>query len=221
MSRSTQGRAVPGRLRMSPHERRAQIVGAARVLFSERPYTAVSTGDVAAAAGVARSLVHHYFGGIREVFLAVVRDGGAALADVRTAGPETPLDERLARNVAAGLDVVAANRETWLAVAGHGTALADPEIRRLVLTANERNVERILEVNRDVLRDTPTARALLRCYVAFSVEATRAWLTGEQTRAATERLLVAAFRDLLLHTVPVLERDAADRGADLSGAGGA
>jgi AcrR family transcriptional regulator len=200
--------AVARRQRMQPDERRAQILDAARGQFSERSYPTVSTAEIAAAAGVGRSLVHHYFGGAREVFAAVVADGGAALADVRTAGSETPLDERLARNVAAGLDVVAANRETWLAVAGHGTALADPGIRELVLAAREHTVERMLSANRDVVRDTPVARALLRCYTTFSAEATRAWLAGEQTRASTEALLVTACRDLLLHTIPALERAA-------------
>ena len=175
-----------------------------RLLFSERPYTSVTTADVADAAGVARSLVHHYFGGIRGVFLAVVAEGGAALSDVRTAGPETPFAERIAHNIAAGLDVVAANRETWLAVAGHGSVLADPDIRALVDAATERSIQRTLELNPDVVDDTPAARHALRCHNAFSRAATRAWLKGEATRAETEALLVAASRDLLLHTIPSL-----------------
>lgn len=194
---------------MSPEARREHILDAARALFSERPYTSVSTADVAEAAGVARSLVHHYFGGIGEVFTAVVAQGGAALSGVRTAGPETPFEERLARNIAAGLDVIAENRETWLAVAGHGDALGDPRIRSLVDVAIQASIERTLVANRDVIRDTPAARHALRCFNAFSTEATRAWLTGETSRAATEALLVTASRDLLLRTIPALERGAA------------
>src|SRR6478609_611102 len=121
--------------RLAPEARRSQIVDAARTLFAERPYGTVTTADVADAAGVARSLVHHYFDGIRGVFMAVVAQGGAELADVRTAGPETPLDERLAHNVAAGLDVVDRNRETWLAVVGRAGDLADPELRAVVEAA--------------------------------------------------------------------------------------
>src|SRR3954451_19899145 len=111
--------ATRGR-RLTPEARRQGILDAARVLFSERAPGTVSTADVAEAAGVARSLVHHYFGGIDEVFIAVVARSGAALADVRTAGPETPFAQRIAHNVTAGLDVVAENRETWLAVVNHG-----------------------------------------------------------------------------------------------------
>jgi AcrR family transcriptional regulator len=183
--------------RLAPHARRRAIVHSARALFAERPYGEVTTADVAQAAGVARSLVHHYFGGIRGVFLAVVSDGGAALADVRTAGPETPLDERLAHNVAAALDVVAANRETWLAVAAHGPAAPDPEIRAIAELAVTRSIERALAVNADVLQDTPATRLALRAFHAFSTEATFAWVTGQATREQVEALLVATLRDVV------------------------
>src|SRR3954454_24008716 len=114
--------ATRGR-RLTPEARRQGILDAARVLFSERAPGDISTADVAEAAGVARSLVHHYFGGIRELLVAIVADGAAALAELRPAAPETPLEERLARNVAAGLDVIAANRETWLAVVVYGGSM--------------------------------------------------------------------------------------------------
>lgn len=152
---------------------------------------------------MARSLVHRYFGGIRDVFLAVVAEGAAALADVRDAGPETPFEQRLAHNVAAGLDVVAANRETWLAVVVNGGA--DPEIEAIVATGKERSVERTLRANADVLRDTPTARFALRCLFELSTEATRAWVTGERTREEAEALIVAAAHDAIRHTIPRLE----------------
>jgi len=199
---------VPRRRRLQPDARREQILGAARGLFAQRPLTDVSTAEVAAAAGVARSLVHHYFGGIRPLFMTVAAQGGEALADVRTAGPETPLPERLAHNVAAGLDVVTENRETWLAVVGHAGAPADPQIAALVAATTEGSIERTLLVNRDVLADTRVARLALRCFHAFTTEAIRIWLAGEATREETEALLVTALGDLLRHTVPALEAEA-------------
>src|SRR4051794_5196104 len=171
------------RRRLAPDARRRAIVHAARGLFAERPYGEVTTADIAEAAGVARSLVHHYFGGIREVFLGVIAEGGAALSDVRTAGPETPFDERVAHNVAAALDVVGANRATWLAGAGHGAQLAAPRLQERVEATIERNIQRTLEVNSDMIDDPPAARLALRCHNAFSTAATRAWLTGAATRA--------------------------------------
>ncbi len=205
MAQSQQADIPPRGRRLTPDARREQILVAARKLFSERPFTSVTTAEVAEAAGVARSLVHHYFGGIRELFMAVIAQGGAALVNVRSAGPELPLEQRLAHNVAAGLDVVRDNRETWLAVVGHGGGLDDVGIRALVAAATERNIERTLAVTSDVIEDTPTARLALRCFNAFATEATRAWLAGETTREDTEKLLVTAFRDLLINTIPALE----------------
>jgi AcrR family transcriptional regulator len=190
---STPATDPPRGRRLAPEERKQQILDAARTLFAER----------------ARSLVHHYFGGIRELLLAVIADGAAALVEVRRAGPETPLEERLAHNVAAGLDVIAANRETWLAVVVYGSSFDDPDIRALLNAGFEQNVARMLAVNSDVIADTPTTRRALRAFNAFATESTRAWAMGECTREDTEKLLVTTFRHLLLETIPELEKNSA------------
>src|SRR5438094_22259 len=165
------------RRRLSPEARREQILTAARALFAERPYATVTTAEVAAAAGVTRSLVHHYFGGIRELFLAVVAQGADALTDVRTAGPETPLDERLAHNVAAGLDVIEANRETWLAVT-LGLAQADEDVRRIAELARNRSVQRALAMGEATVgwastQASATAATDTSCVAAISSSASR------------------------------------------------
>ena len=206
MPTSTTGSHVGRGRRLSPEARRRQILDAARTLFSARPHGAVTTADVAEAAGVARTLVHHYFGGIDEVFIAVVAEGAAALSDVRTAGTETLFDERVSRNVEAGLEVISANRQTWLAVTGHAESLRDPRIRALIELAIEHNIDRMLTANADLLEDTPVVRHALRCFNAFSTEATRGWLMGDATREQTHALLVSAFRDLVLDTLPAMQK---------------
>ena len=192
------------RRRLAPGDRRQEIVDAARRLFAQRPYRAVSTAEVAAEAGVARSLVHHYFGGIRGVFLAVAADGAARLDAARTAGTEVSFEERTARNVVAHLDVIAGNRETWMALVGQPVDPADADIAALVLAARERAVETTLNANRDIVADTPQARFALRCFTDFTIAATRAWLLGEQTREETEALLLATGRTLLSTVIPAL-----------------
>src|ERR1700732_1109937 len=59
--------------RLEHDERRGQILACARRLFSERPYAAVSTTEIAREAGVARGLLNHYFGTKRDLYLEVVR----------------------------------------------------------------------------------------------------------------------------------------------------
>ncbi|SDE53032.1 TetR/AcrR family transcriptional regulator [Rhodococcus tukisamuensis] len=59
--------------RLDPAARRAQIIECAAKIFEERPYSDVSTTEIAAAAEVGRPLVNHYFGNKRELYLEVVR----------------------------------------------------------------------------------------------------------------------------------------------------
>ena len=58
--------------RLDPGTRREQILDAANALFAERGYDEVSVEDIASAAGVTRGLVHHYFGGRKEVYIALL-----------------------------------------------------------------------------------------------------------------------------------------------------
>ena len=102
--------------RLDADERRRQILAAARSLFNERHYGAVSVGDIATEAGVARGLVNHYFGTKRDLYVEVVREM------VRVPPPPVPEyvqgttpEQRLAESIDSWLEMVWRNRETWLA----------------------------------------------------------------------------------------------------------
>src|SRR4051812_33509347 len=160
----------PRRQRMSPELRRRQIIDAARSLFAERPPGQVSTADVAIAAGCSRALVHSYFGTIRELFLAVVQQGAAAVSQAREPRRDLPLEERVALNVAADLDIYEANRETFFAVMGHTSWSSDPAIDALASAATAMNIKRSLDNTQGLIDDTPATRAALRALFALSDE---------------------------------------------------
>lgn len=199
--------------RLTPDERRRQIVDAARPLFAARPVSELSTADVAEAAGVARSLVHHYFDGISGVFLAVAAEGAASLADRRTVTAPVPLDERLAHNIPAGLDVVEENRETWLAVVGHERSSGDAQIDALIAAAHEYNIDQTIRVHSDLLRDTPAVRSAVSALLMMSLQATRRWINGQLTREQIEAFLITTWREALLKSIPALEEASAGRSA--------
>ena len=67
----------PSYTRLNPAERRDQILDAANVLFAERGYEEVTIEDIATSAGVTRGLVHHYFGGRKDVYIALLERVGA------------------------------------------------------------------------------------------------------------------------------------------------
>ena len=66
------GDTEPKTSRLDPAERREQMLDAANDLFAERGYEEVSVEDIARSAGVTRGLVHHYFGGRKEVYIALL-----------------------------------------------------------------------------------------------------------------------------------------------------
>src|SRR4051794_16566715 len=68
---------APKYSRLDPAQRREQILDAANALFAERAYDKVSIEDIASAAGVTRGLVHHYFGGRTDVYIALLERLGA------------------------------------------------------------------------------------------------------------------------------------------------
>ena len=63
---------TPSFTRLDPGQRRDQILDAASTLFAARAYDEVSIEDIAGSAGVTRGLVHHYFGGRKQVYIALL-----------------------------------------------------------------------------------------------------------------------------------------------------
>src|SRR3954447_22138302 len=104
---------APKYSRLDPAQRREQILEAANALFAERAYDEVSVEDIARSAGVARGLVHHYFGGRKEVYIALLE----RLAAVREEQLPPPVGRsaraRVADTVSRWLDWTGANRTIW------------------------------------------------------------------------------------------------------------
>ncbi len=131
--------------RLEHDERRGQILAAAAKLFAERHYASVSTKDIADAAGVARGLLHHYFGSKRDLYLEVARE--------MLRVPELPVlatdaakgDDLWASSVDGWLDLMEANRDAWLAATRAGETGHDPQLREILDEASEVVVERVLE----------------------------------------------------------------------------
>ena len=68
------------RQRLDADARREGILDAAREIYAVHPYSAVSTQQVADAAGASAALVFHYFGSKPGLYTAVVTDAIAGLS---------------------------------------------------------------------------------------------------------------------------------------------
>ena len=178
--------------RLDGDARRREILAAARKLFSERGYSAVSTTELANEAGVARGLINHYFGTKRELYVEVVREMVRFRSQpvpeyVDGATPRQRLEESIER----WLEMVARNREAWLAAIGAEGLGHDPEIEAVLDEAREEATQRLIEVLGlgPASAAPPEVHAVLRAYGGMAEAATREWL--ERDRWSREQ--VAAF----------------------------
>lgn len=196
------------RTRLERDQRREQILSHARELFSDRPYAAVSTAEIAEAAGVARGLVNHYFGTKRELYLEVVSD---------LAAPEMPplpdptshesLEDALEGVIDMWLDETESNRETWLAAIGAGGFGRDPEVELIMDRARETVAQwimRALGVGGSGPGSTEL-HGMIRAFTGLAEAASVEWLVHKRlTRAQVRAMLVSAMLGPLREMVPEL-----------------
>jgi AcrR family transcriptional regulator len=199
--------------RLEHDERRRQILTCAKRLFSERNYSAVSTSEIAREAGVARGLLHHYFGTKRELYLEVVRSMMRTPSNpVPLQNPGRSLETIIAEGVDRWLTMVERNRGTWLAAIGGRGLGHDPEVEAILEEAREQASDRLIEALQTYEADQapPALRAAVRAYGGFAETATVEWLErGRLDRAQIRTLLIQVFLTVVRDVVPAVEETTA------------
>ena len=143
--------------RLAPGQRREQILDAANALFAERGYDEVSVEDIASSAGVTRGLVHHYFGGRKQVYIALLERLGTMREEQLPPPVGRSARARVADSVSRWLDWTEQNRTIWLATLGRGEDIADPDIRAVVLDLVRRAVAIVAAHHADIADDIAAA----------------------------------------------------------------
>jgi AcrR family transcriptional regulator len=189
--------STPKYHRLDPVQRREQILDAANSLFAERAYDEVSIEDIASAAGVTRGLVHHYFGGRKDVYVALLERLGAQREERLRPPLGRSARARVDDSVARWLDWTDTNRTIWLATMAHGEDIADPDVRHVVADLVRRAVALLTTYHADIAEDSPRLRHALECWTGLNRAATRRWLNGEASREATHELLASTLEHVL------------------------
>lgn len=120
------------RRRLSPHQRRTELLDAAHHVFAEKPYHQVRLEDVAAAAGSSTALVAFHFGGKRELYLACLRASVEELLARHAAVAGPPSIERLGASVLVHVAFATEHRTAYLALVRGGHERAFPEVGDLL-----------------------------------------------------------------------------------------
>ena len=190
-------RPPPKYSRLDPAQRREQMLDAANELFAERGYEEVSVEDIARSAGVTRGLVHHYFGGRKEVYVALLERLDAVREEPLRPPVGRSARARVADSVSRWLDWTEANRTIYLGTIAPGEDIVDPDVRRVVADLVRRAVALVATFHADIAEDSPRLRYALECWTGLNRAATRRWLRGEATREATQELLASTLEHVL------------------------
>ncbi|MDV7355856.1 TetR/AcrR family transcriptional regulator [Rhodococcus oxybenzonivorans] len=198
---------VVKRTRLSPEQRRAQLIDLGVKMLAQRPLEQISVEEIADQAGVSRGLLFHYFASKHDFHLAIVRHSSSEML-ARTA-PDPYVDDardplHILRSVlAAYVDYVSENRGTYVSLL-RGTASGDPDMRAVFeetrAMMSERTLEQlpILGVER-----TPAVELAVRGWIAYVEEVTISWLRDPQlTREQLIELNVQALPALAVAAAP-------------------
>jgi AcrR family transcriptional regulator len=168
------------RRRLSPDDRRTELLALGAVVFGQRPYDDVRIDEIADRAGVSRALMYHYFPDKRAFFAAVVRAEGERLFEATNTPPEPgqSLFDQLREGVMAYLRYDEEHPHgAWAAYVAIGRS--DPVLRDVEDVDNERQAERILSRIHDAVGhdlDSKVERDLritVYAWLAFTLEMCR------------------------------------------------
>lgn len=189
------------RQRLSPADRRAQLLSVGAALFAARPYEEVLMEEVAAQAGVSRALLYRHFPGKRDLFAAVYQQAADQLLGESRFDPSDTLVEQLVEGMDAHLDYFVANRHAVLAA--NRVLAGDPVIQTIMTNELDALRDRLLGVL--PLADQATRAAVsqvLRGWLVFVQVLVVDWLTEEtctrtEVRDACIGACIGALRPLL------------------------
>ena len=193
-----------GRTRLSPEQRREQLLDLGVRLLATRSLDELSIDLLAEEAGISRGLLYHYFGNKHAFHEAVVRRA----ADDLIAKTAPPVDgeprERLLTSLAAYLDYVAENHEGYLslikaAAGGNETLREIYEESRSALNGRVfREDVRSGSGETEIVVDTPANRLAVRGWSAMVEELVLSWV-DDPSGVTRDQLL-----DLMAASLPAI-----------------
>ncbi|WP_030522035.1 TetR/AcrR family transcriptional regulator [Nocardia rhamnosiphila] len=203
---STSPEAPAKRVRLSPDERKTQLITLGVKMLGERAIEDISVSEIAAQAGISRGLLFHYFPTKQDFQLEVIRHANAELLARVVPDPTLSLFDMLRDSVGRYIDYVSENRTSYLALL-RGPTSSSPELAAMVEQTRHAIVDIILSQVplSPEERERPRLILVVRGWVAFTEETTLSWLRGESiSRDELIELLVESLLALAMAVNPAL-----------------
>lgn len=186
----------PKRVRLSPDERRLQLITLGARMLGQRAIEDISVSEIAEQAGISRGLLFHYFPTKQDFHLAIVHHANAELLDRVTPDPALGVYDKLRDSIERYIDYVTENRTSYLALL-RGPTSTSPELSPLVDETRDAIIGIILSEAPVHITDAERPRLLLgmRGWIAFVEETTLTWL---RTEAVSREELIELLVDSLI-----------------------
>src|SRR3954469_2944246 len=136
--------ATSRRARLSTDARRDQLVALGIDIFSERPFEEGSIDDIAAAAGISKGLLYHYFPSKRDFYVAVIRSAADEMQALTEPARAREPRERLAAARERYLEYVETRARGYATVLRAGIG-SDPAVADIVEEVRGAMVARLLD----------------------------------------------------------------------------
>ncbi|GAA1254381.1 MULTISPECIES: TetR/AcrR family transcriptional regulator [Streptomyces] len=184
------------RRRMGVEERRQQLIGVALELFSHRSPDDVSIDEIAAAAGISRPLVYHYFPGKLSLYEAALRRAADDLAQRFEEPQDGPLGARLIRVMGRFFDFVDEHGPGFSALMRGGPAVGSSTTNALIDSVRQAAYVQIL-MHLGVTDPPPRLELVVRSWISLAESTALIWLDGRRIpRRELEAQLVHDFAAL-------------------------
>ena len=196
MSQTTLGKTTGARTRLSPEQRREQLLDLGVRLLAHRSLDELSIDLLAEEAGISRGLLYHYFGNKHAFHEAVVRRAADDLIEQTSPPADGEPMERMLTSLAAYLDYVVANYEGYLSLV-KAAAGGNETLREIYEEARSALNSRIFreDAQGDIIPDTPATRLVVRGWSAMVEELVLSWVAdpGEITREQLLEIMAASL----------------------------
>lgn len=191
------------RSRMSFDARREQLLAAGTELLGRRPYDEVSIEQIAAAAGVSKGLLYHYFPTKKDFVVAALRRGEDELGELTAPDPSLPPAEQLTAALDRFLDFVEGHAAAYMAIF-RSRGGGDPEIEATLEENRRRRLRALIdalaqwETSPVKIERTPLLETALQGWVFFVEGAVLRWLERrdverDELRELLQKALIAAI----------------------------
>ncbi|MBE8475829.1 TetR/AcrR family transcriptional regulator [Streptomyces justiciae] len=184
------------RRRMGVEERRQQLIGVALELFSQRSPDDVSIDEIAAAAGISRPLVYHYFPGKLSLYEAALKRAADDLAGRFVEPQEGPLGVRLLRVMRRFFDFVDEHGPGFAALMRGGPAVGSSATNALIDSVRQAAYDQILS-HLGITNPPARLELVVRSWISLAESTALIWLDGRRIpRGELEAQLVHDFAAL-------------------------